>query len=56
MIIDLPQREAATDISKHVLLNAPAGSGKTEELTIRYLKLLAVVDHPKQIVCLTYYQ
>ena len=39
-------REYATDPRRSILLQAPAGSGKTTVLTQRLLRLLAEVDEP----------
>lgn len=58
MLIDnLPDeltRNAALDIHRSFHLEAPAGSGKTWLLTGRFLRLLAEVDHPHEIVALTF--
>ena len=51
---DQPQREQALDPSRSVLVQAPAGSGKTDLLTRRFLRLLAEVDDPAQIVAITF--
>ena len=53
-VSDLAQRQQAIDISKSILLQAPAGSGKTELLSQRILALLAVVKKPEQILALTF--
>ncbi len=47
-------REQATDPRRSVLLQAPAGSGKTTVLTERLLRLLANVDEPEEILAITF--
>jgi ATP-dependent exoDNAse (exonuclease V) beta subunit len=47
-------REQAIDPGLSVLLQAPAGSGKTSVLTQRLLRLLAVVDEPEEILAITF--
>jgi ATP-dependent helicase/nuclease subunit A len=51
---DQAQRIAALDPLRSILVQAPAGSGKTDLLTRRFLRLLAEVDDPKQIVAITF--
>ncbi|PJD94047.1 MAG: ATP-dependent DNA helicase [Legionella sp.] len=53
-LIDVKQRQQATDPSASFIVQAPAGSGKTEILTQRYLRLLSTVSVPEQIVALTF--
>ena len=51
---DEKARNAALDISRSFHLEAPAGSGKTWLLTGRFLGLLGEVDHPHEILALTF--
>ncbi len=51
---DLDQRERALDLSQTFIVRAPAGSGKTDLLTRRFLKLLAVVSEPEEILAITF--
>jgi ATP-dependent helicase/nuclease subunit A len=52
--IDQTARAQTLDTSRSFLVQAPAGSGKTELLTRRLLKLLAEVDEPEQILAITF--
>lgn len=47
-------REAALDVRRSFIIDAPAGAGKTELLTQRFLNLLTKVDEPEEIVALTF--
>ncbi|HEX3469861.1 MAG TPA: UvrD-helicase domain-containing protein [Silvibacterium sp.] len=51
---DLEQRRLALELSQAFIVRAPAGSGKTDLLTRRLLKLLAVVNEPEEILAITF--
>jgi ATP-dependent helicase/nuclease subunit A len=51
---DLRARRDALNPTRSMLLQAPAGSGKTTVLTARYLALLAVVDAPEELLAVTF--
>jgi ATP-dependent helicase/nuclease subunit A len=51
---DQLQREQALNPARSMLVQAPAGSGKTDLLTRRFLRLLREVDDPAQIVAITF--
>ncbi|MGA8709332.1 MAG: UvrD-helicase domain-containing protein, partial [Steroidobacteraceae bacterium] len=54
LLMDERARREALDVRRSLLLQAPAGSGKTTVLTARYLALLAAADAPEQILAITF--
>ena len=54
MLADQRARAEALDPARSFIVQAPAGSGKTDLLVKRYIRLLDTVEKPEEIVAITF--
>jgi ATP-dependent helicase/nuclease subunit A len=54
IIADQAARDAALDPRRSFIVQAPAGSGKTQLLVQRYIRLLGTVQKPEEILAITF--